>query len=148
MTPHSTAFLRSTLTGGVFGKRVQDRHARIGDGCRVVIALDLTHERLATNDAEGTVDDSAVDAYLRADRLDPFGFSGWIGREPHGVASGYLHSHLRPGSVVEAAAPRGEFVLDEGTSPLLLISAGIGVYYARLAGANIRQLEDAALLAY
>ena len=28
----------------------------------------------------------AVEAYRRADRLDPFGFSGWIGREPHGVA--------------------------------------------------------------
>ena len=27
----------------------------------------------------------AVEAYRRADRLDPFGFSGWIGREPHGA---------------------------------------------------------------
>ncbi len=39
---------------------------------------------LATNDDEGTVDDAAVAAYLAADRLDPFGFSGWIGPEPHG----------------------------------------------------------------
>jgi arylsulfatase A-like enzyme len=45
-----------------------------------------THERLATNDAQGAIDDTAVDVYRRADRLDPFGFSGWIGREPHGVA--------------------------------------------------------------
>ena len=25
-------------------------------------------------------------SYRKADRLDPFGFSGWIGREPHGAA--------------------------------------------------------------
>ena len=29
---------------------------------------------------------TAVEAYRKADRLDPFGFSGWIGREPHGAA--------------------------------------------------------------
>ena len=45
-----------------------------------------TDERLATNDAEGVIDERAVDSYRRADRLDPFGFSGWIGREPHGAA--------------------------------------------------------------
>ena len=27
-----------------------------------------------------------MDAYRGADRLDPYGFSGWIGREPHGPA--------------------------------------------------------------
>lgn len=43
------------------------------------------HEGLKTNDADGNVFPEAVDAYLRADRLDPFGFSGWIGREPHGA---------------------------------------------------------------
>ena len=44
-----------------------------------------THESLTANDADGVVDAAAVDAYRRADRLDPFGFSGWIGREPHGA---------------------------------------------------------------
>lgn len=39
---------------------------------------------LATNDDEGVVDPAAVQAYLDADGLDPFGFSGWIGPEPHG----------------------------------------------------------------
>jgi len=47
-----------------------------------------TGQFLATNDDEGTVDAAAVDAYRRADRLDSFGFSGWIGREPHGAARG------------------------------------------------------------
>ncbi len=45
-----------------------------------------TGESLATNDDEGKAIPEAVDAYRRADRLDRFGFSGWIGREPHGAA--------------------------------------------------------------
>jgi ferredoxin-NADP reductase/MOSC domain-containing protein YiiM len=50
-----------------------------------------------------------------------------VKQEPHGVASGYLNRDLRAGAVLDAAAPRGDFVLDEGTGPVLLISAGIGV---------------------
>jgi len=50
-----------------------------------------------------------------------------IKREPHGTASGYLTTRLRPGAVLDVAAPRGDFVLDDGTGPALLISAGIGV---------------------
>jgi arylsulfatase A-like enzyme len=44
-----------------------------------------THEALRANDRDGVVDSDAVELYRRADRLDPFGFSGWIGREPHGA---------------------------------------------------------------
>ncbi|MGX1267338.1 MOSC domain-containing protein [Streptomyces phaeoluteigriseus] len=50
-----------------------------------------------------------------------------VKREPHGTASGYLTTELRPGTVLDVAAPRGDFVLDEGTGPVLLISAGIGL---------------------
>jgi ferredoxin-NADP reductase/MOSC domain-containing protein YiiM len=50
-----------------------------------------------------------------------------VKREPHGAASGYLNRSLRPGAILAVAAPRGEFVLDSGTGPVLLISAGIGV---------------------
>jgi len=45
-----------------------------------------SREGLLASDDEGHVIGEAVEAYRRADRLDPFGFSGWIGREPHGVA--------------------------------------------------------------
>ena len=45
-------------------------------------------EPLATNDSEGVIVDAAVGAYRAADPLDPFGFSGWIGPEPHGGALG------------------------------------------------------------
>jgi ferredoxin-NADP reductase/MOSC domain-containing protein YiiM len=49
-----------------------------------------------------------------------------VKREPHGLVSRYLHDTLRPGAVVEVAAPRGEFVLSDGANPILLISAGVG----------------------
>ena len=40
---------------------------------------------LMTVDVAGKVISENVEAYRRADRLEPFGFSGWIGREPHGI---------------------------------------------------------------
>lgn len=46
-----------------------------------------TGERLATNTAKGEVLPGAVKAYLDADPLAPFGFSGWVGPEPHGPAA-------------------------------------------------------------
>ena len=50
-----------------------------------------------------------------------------VKREPNGLVSRYLHSAIRPGSVVEVAAPRGDFVLQDGANPVLLVSAGVGV---------------------
>lgn len=44
-----------------------------------------TGKPLATNDDDGVVDHDAVRAYLDADPLAPFGFSGWVGPEPHGA---------------------------------------------------------------
>lgn len=45
-----------------------------------------SNEGLMASDDDGHVIAQAVEAYRRADRLDPFGFSGWIGREPHGAS--------------------------------------------------------------
>lgn len=44
-----------------------------------------TGEVLATNDDEGVPDPAAVQSYLDADPLSPYGFSGWVGPEPHGA---------------------------------------------------------------
>jgi len=44
-----------------------------------------TGKSLATHDDDGVVDSAAVQAYLDADPLDDFGFSGWVGPEPHGA---------------------------------------------------------------
>jgi hypothetical protein len=44
-----------------------------------------TGQPLATNDDDGVVDQSAVQRYLDADPLAAYGFSGWVGPEPHGA---------------------------------------------------------------
>jgi ferredoxin-NADP reductase/MOSC domain-containing protein YiiM/ferredoxin len=47
--------------------------------------------------------------------------------EALGLVSAYLHAHLQHGDRIEVAAPRGDFVLTEGSGPVLLVSAGVGV---------------------
>ena len=49
-----------------------------------------------------------------------------VKREDHGRVSQWLHAHIRAGSVIEAAAPRGDFCLVDTSGPVVLISAGIG----------------------
>jgi ferredoxin-NADP reductase/MOSC domain-containing protein YiiM len=49
-----------------------------------------------------------------------------VKREAHGEGSRFVHTKVRPGDLLEAAAPRGTFVLQPGDRPVLLISAGVG----------------------
>ena len=49
-----------------------------------------------------------------------------VKREPHGAASGYLHTQIAVGDQLDIAAPRGTFILDQTNAPILLISVGIG----------------------
>ena len=49
-----------------------------------------------------------------------------VKREPHGAGSRYVHTKVRAGDRLEAAAPRGTFILQPGEAPVLLISAGVG----------------------
>lgn len=50
-----------------------------------------------------------------------------VKHEPHGQVSSYIHARLHLGDLVDIASPRGTFVLEEGTCPVVLVSAGIGV---------------------
>jgi ferredoxin-NADP reductase/MOSC domain-containing protein YiiM len=50
-----------------------------------------------------------------------------VKREEHGIVSRYVNSQVRPGALLDVAAPRGEFVLATAPGPVLLLSAGIGV---------------------
>ena len=43
-----------------------------------------TEQVIASYDANGVTDPIKEGLYLKADTLDPFGFSGWVGPEPHG----------------------------------------------------------------
>ena len=49
-----------------------------------------------------------------------------VKREPHGAGSQFIHARVKAGDLLEAAAPRGTFVLQAGQAPVLLISAGVG----------------------
>jgi MOSC domain-containing protein YiiM/ferredoxin-NADP reductase/ferredoxin len=48
-------------------------------------------------------------------------------KNEHGLASAFLHQTIRAGSCVEVGAPRGAFTLVDGLTPVVLISAGVGV---------------------
>ena len=50
-----------------------------------------------------------------------------VKREAEGAASRVLHQEALPGDVLEVSAPRGSFVLDKASGPVVLISAGVGV---------------------
>jgi ferredoxin-NADP reductase/MOSC domain-containing protein YiiM len=52
-----------------------------------------------------------------------------VKRLPQGPVSTYLTQTLHSGDVLDAGAPRGDFVLDHGDAdrPVLLLSAGIGI---------------------
>lgn len=50
-----------------------------------------------------------------------------VKKETDGVGSGFLHSQVQAGQMLDASAPSGSFTLSTGNEPAVLISAGIGV---------------------
>jgi ferredoxin-NADP reductase/MOSC domain-containing protein YiiM len=50
-----------------------------------------------------------------------------VKREAHGAASAYVDDGLQVGDVLQASAARGSFTLRSGDTPVILLSAGIGV---------------------
>ena len=50
-----------------------------------------------------------------------------IKREAHGAAGAYVDDELKVGDIVQASAARGSFILRLGDTPVVLLSAGIGV---------------------
>ena len=49
-----------------------------------------------------------------------------VKREPKGVVSNFLHSHVNVQDTLEIAAARGTFTLRQGDGPVVLLSGGIG----------------------
>jgi ferredoxin-NADP reductase/MOSC domain-containing protein YiiM/ferredoxin len=75
----------------------------------------------------GAAQPPPVRSYSLSSAVDDGTYRISVKQEPRGVASGYLNRELRAGAILDVAAPRGDFTLDGGTGPVLLISAGIGV---------------------
>ena len=69
-----------------------------------------------------------------------------VKREAHGAAGAYVDDVLRVGDIVQASAARGSFTLRPGDTPVVLLSAGIGVtpvlamLHALAAEASTRQV--------
>lgn len=49
-----------------------------------------------------------------------------VKREPHGQASEIIHTRVRPGDLLDVAAPRGTFFLADSGAPVILASVGVG----------------------
>ncbi len=50
-----------------------------------------------------------------------------VKRETHGAAGSYIEDRLQVGDIVEASAARGGFTLRPDSTPVVLLSAGIGI---------------------
>jgi len=50
-----------------------------------------------------------------------------VKREPLGIVSRHLHDHVESGEIISSSRPEGEFILQPGGGPVVLISAGVGV---------------------
>jgi ferredoxin-NADP reductase len=76
----------------------------------------------------GAGDPPPVRSYSLSAAPSDTGYRISVKRDPHGLVSSYLQTRLRTGDTLDVAAPRGDFVLprDRDTTPVLLVSAGIG----------------------
>jgi ferredoxin-NADP reductase/MOSC domain-containing protein YiiM len=69
-----------------------------------------------------------------------------VKRNADGVAGAFIDEHVRVGDVLEVSAPRGNFTLGAGTSPVILLSAGVGatpvvaMLHALAAEASLRDI--------
>jgi ferredoxin-NADP reductase/MOSC domain-containing protein YiiM/ferredoxin len=75
----------------------------------------------------GAGDPAPVRSYSLSSGPDAATYRISVKREERGLVSGYLNSRLRPEALLDAAAPRGEFVLADEANPVLLVSAGVGI---------------------
>ncbi len=66
-------------------------------------------------------------SYSLSGSAQPAGYRISVKREPGGRVSEHMHGAVAVGDVLELTGPSGRFVLGDGTEPVVLISAGIGV---------------------
>ena len=99
-----------------------------------------THDALMASDNDGKLIAEVVEAYRKADRLDPYGFSGWIGREPHGASKadcGAVRDGVFAEQVVELFA---ELVAARRDGPWLAVASFVNPHDIAFAGGLWEQL--------
>ncbi|WP_270181021.1 NO-inducible flavohemoprotein [Alkalihalobacillus sp. CinArs1] len=47
--------------------------------------------------------------------------------KPDGIVSNFLHEGVKEGDTLSVTAPAGDFYLEEGTNPIVLLSGGVGI---------------------
>ncbi len=113
-----TAVHRESSTIVSFGLRPAGAHAAPGAAAGQYLTLRLR--------PDGPDRAAVVRTYsLSAIRPDD-GYRISVKLEPSGRGSGFLQEHVKPGDTIDAAAPRGDFVLRDNDDPVALISAGVG----------------------
>lgn len=111
-----------------------------------------THEALKSYDPDtGEPDIEVEQMYLQANRLDPYGFSGWIGPEPHGMDPRDSGSSAATGvkgrdtvyaeDVVQLINKLEEGYSDE-SEPWLIVSSFVNPHDISLAGLLTRLLPS------
>jgi MOSC domain-containing protein YiiM/ferredoxin-NADP reductase len=93
---------------------------------------------------------ASAPALMRSDSLsgkpDAAHYRVSVKREAHGAASAYVSDELQVGDIVQASAARGSFTLRPGDTPVVLLSARIGVtpvlamLHALAAEASMREI--------
>jgi arylsulfatase A-like enzyme len=91
--------------------------------CHADIEVPGKHDSLMTTMDDGTPIAENVDFYQAADRLNDFGFSGWIGPEPHGASkanSGWIRD---PGYAHQGLSQIDELEAGNDDQPWLLVNS-------------------------
>ncbi len=93
-----------------------------------------SHEGLKASDAMGNVLAEMVELYQRTDRLEPFGFTGWIGREPHGADradAGTVRDNVYRDQIVDMFA---QLAADDDERPWLAVASFVNPHDITFAG--------------
>jgi arylsulfatase A-like enzyme len=89
---------------------------------------------LMASDDDGNVIAEAIEAYRLADRLDPFGFSGWIGREPHGASKSNSGTVRDPVFAEQVIDLFDELATSSADAPWLAVASFVNPHDIAFAG--------------
>ena len=87
---------------------------------------------LLSIDDEGTPNEENIQAYLDADLLDPFGFSEWVGPEPHGLGKHNTGSVKDIFTADETIALLQRLDKDDSEQPWLSVCSFLNPHVSRL----------------
>ena len=93
-----------------------------------------SHDGIKASDAQGRVLQEMVELYAKTDRLEPFGFGGWVGREPHGADLADAGSVRDTIFADQVADLFGELGRDDDPRPWLAVASFVNPHDIIFAG--------------